>query len=71
MQTYASRLRKEDGAQVVRIRWYGERTDNPEFKVWVERKVHREPWTGDRSFKVVAILSKGVPCNFIKGVLDL
>eukprot|EP00884_Botryococcus_braunii_P018805 jgi/Botrbrau1/5608/Bobra.97_2s0031.1 len=51
MQTYASRLRKEDGAQVVRIRWYGERTDDPNFKVWVERKVHREPWTGDRSYK--------------------
>lgn len=52
MQTYTSRLRKEDKAQVVRLRWYGPRSDSPDYPIWVEQKVHREPWTGERSFKV-------------------
>lgn len=52
LQTYDSRLRRLDGAQVVRIRWYGPRSNKPDHQVWLERKVHREPWTRERSYKV-------------------
>lgn len=53
-QTYQSRLLREDGASVVRVRWYGARSQSGLQELYVERKVHKEPWTGERSFKVNA-----------------
>ena len=50
-QTYQSRLRREDKASVVRVRWYGVRSTRASQELYVERKVHREPWTGEKSFK--------------------
>ena len=46
------RLRREDGASVVRLRWYGPRSLKPDQKLYVEKKVHREPWTEENGFKV-------------------
>ena len=46
------RLRREDGASVVRLRWYGARSLKPDQKIYVEKKVHREPWTEETGFKV-------------------
>jgi len=46
------RLRREDGASVVRLRWYGPRTLKPDQKIYVEKKVHREPWTEEAGYKV-------------------
>ena len=52
MQTYLTRLRRDDQASVVRVRWYGQRTRAANQQLFVERKVHREPWTGETSNKV-------------------
>ena len=49
------RLRREDGASVVRLRWYGPRSLKPDQKIYVEKKVHREPWTEEAGFKVTAL----------------
>lgn len=50
--TYGERLRREHGAQLVRVRWYGRRVaEEPAEKLWVERKTHRERWTGQSSVK--------------------
>ncbi|KAL0038732.1 hypothetical protein WJX79_005385 [Trebouxia sp. C0005] len=45
-------LQREDGASVVRLRWYGPRTLKPDQKIYVEKKVHREPWTEEAGYKV-------------------
>ncbi|KAK9808065.1 hypothetical protein WJX73_000794 [Symbiochloris irregularis] len=50
-QTYTLRMKREDGASVVRVRWYGQRSMSGSQELFLERKVHREPWTGERSFK--------------------
>lgn len=48
------RLRREDGASVVRLRWYGPRNLKPDQKIYVEKKVHREPWTEEAGYKVIS-----------------
>ena len=48
LELYHGRLDKSPGAQALRLRWYG--TATPET-VFVERKTHREAWTGEVSVK--------------------
>ncbi|KAG0266554.1 vacuolar transporter chaperone [Actinomortierella ambigua] len=49
-ECYQNRLEKTDGAQAIRIRWYGPMpVDNSQC--FLERKVHREKWTGEQSVK--------------------
>ena len=50
LDVYAERLRKSEGAAVVRLRWYGQ--PDAQAPAWLERKTHHEPWTGERSLKV-------------------
>ncbi|KAI9800175.1 MAG: vacuolar transporter chaperone [Piccolia ochrophora] len=47
-EMYAGRLKKTEGAEAIRLRWYGE-MDNE--TIFVERKTHREDWTGEKSVK--------------------
>ncbi|KAJ1658530.1 hypothetical protein IWQ61_002252 [Dispira simplex] len=47
-ELYRGRLEKTEGAQAIRLRWYGN-TNNTE--IFVERKTHREDWTGEKSVK--------------------
>ncbi|KGG52092.1 hypothetical protein DI09_20p90 [Mitosporidium daphniae] len=49
LELYLGRLEKSEGAEAIRIRWYGKSHD-PEL-VFVERKIHKEDWTGEISFK--------------------
>ncbi|KAF9579633.1 vacuolar transporter chaperone, partial [Lunasporangiospora selenospora] len=49
-ECYQGRLEKSDMAQAIRVRWYGPTpTDNGQC--FLERKVHREKWTGEQSVK--------------------
>lgn len=48
MELYKGRLEKTEGAMAIRLRWYG--SDEPR-EVFVERKIHREDWTGEVSVK--------------------
>ena len=44
-QSYNTRLRRDEGAQLFRIRWYGPPQQPPETAtVFVERKTHHESW---------------------------
>jgi uncharacterized membrane protein YidH (DUF202 family) len=45
---YTGRLEKSEGAEAIRMRWYGG-MDNQ--TIFVERKTHREDWTGEKSVK--------------------
>lgn len=47
-ELYEGRLKKTEGAEAIRLRWYGGmQTD----QIFVERKTHREDWTGESSVK--------------------
>ena len=48
LELYHGRLNKTPGAVALRLRWYG--TGEPTL-VFVERKTHRDSWTGDGSVK--------------------
>lgn len=45
---YKGRLEKTEGAEAIRMRWYGGMDSNT---IFVERKTHREDWTGEKSVK--------------------
>ncbi|KAK3828237.1 MAG: vacuolar transporter chaperone 4 [Benniella sp.] len=49
-ECYQGRLEKTDMAQAIRIRWYGP-TPTDTALCFLERKVHREKWTGEQSVK--------------------
>ena len=65
LELYLGRLEKTEGAQAIRLRWYGNtdvKTVSPVMlhfifayvplsKIFVERKTHREDWTGEKSVK--------------------
>ena len=42
------RLKKTEGAEAIRLRWYGGMDVDT---IFVERKTHREDWTGEKSVK--------------------
>jgi SPX domain protein involved in polyphosphate accumulation len=45
---YEGRLKKTEGAEAIRLRWYkGMQVED----IFVERKTHREDWTGEESVK--------------------
>lgn len=45
---YEGRLKKTEGAEAIRLRWYGGMESD---QIFVERKTHREDWTGEKSVK--------------------
>lgn len=63
---YEGRLKKTEGAEAIRLRWYGGMDTET---IFVERKTHREDWTGEKSVKArFAIKEKNVNA-FMKGEL--
>lgn len=48
LELYLGRLEKTEGAEAIRLRWYG---DMNVKQIFVERKTHREDWTGEKSVK--------------------
>ncbi|KAG0348167.1 vacuolar transporter chaperone [Podila humilis] len=47
-ELYMGRLEKTEGAEALRLRWYG---GMDQQQIFVERKTHREDWTGEKSVK--------------------
>lgn len=47
-ELYEGRLKKTEGAEAIRMRWYGGMSSDT---IFVERKTHREDWTGEESVK--------------------
>jgi hypothetical protein len=63
---YEGRLKKTEGAEAIRLRWYG---GMDQENIFVERKTHREDWTGESSVKArFGIKEKNVNA-FMKGEL--
>jgi len=61
---YMGRLRKDEGAEAVRLRWYGGMASQ---QIFVERKTHREDWTGEKSVKARFALKEKNVNAFLKG----
>ena len=62
---YHERISKEEGAQAIRIRYYGQE-DNVPVSVFVERKTHHEKWTGLKSVKTRFIVKE----KHVQAILD-
>ena len=63
---YEGRLKKSEGAEAIRLRWYGGMDTE---QIFVERKTHREDWTGEKSVKARFGLKEKYVNDFMKGVL--
>ncbi|PNH10183.1 Vacuolar transporter chaperone 4 [Tetrabaena socialis] len=67
LDVYHERLVRGDGASLVRIRWYGSSPPGPEATVFVERKRHRDAWTGEWSLKERAQLPHPAVPGYLAG----
>ncbi|KAI5846683.1 vacuolar transporter chaperone 4 [Tricharina praecox] len=63
-ELYLGRLRKDEGAEAVRLRWYGGMETE---QIFVERKTHREDWTGEKSVKARFSLKEKNINAFLRG----
>lgn len=66
MDLYYGRLRKDEGAEAIRLRWYGGIKSD---LIFVERKTHREDWTGEKSVKARFSLKEKNVNAFLAGQL--
>lgn len=67
-ELYTGRLKKTEGAEAIRLRWYGGmETDT----IFVERKTHREDWTGEKSVKARFALKEKNVNAFLSGKMTV
>ncbi|ANB13353.1 Vtc4p [Sugiyamaella lignohabitans] len=64
LDLYKGRLEKTEGAEAIRLRWYGGMSSD---QIFVERKTHREDWTGEKSVKARFALKEKNVNDFMKG----
>ncbi|KAK9371144.1 VTC domain-containing protein [Lipomyces kononenkoae] len=64
LDLYRGRLEKSEGAEAIRLRWYGGMSSD---LVFVERKTHREDWTGEKSVKARFSLKEKNVNAFLRG----
>lgn len=64
LELYKGRLEKSEGAEAIRLRWYGGMDTD---QVFIERKTHREDWTGEKSVKARFSLKEKHVNDFLKG----
>ncbi|KAH9928705.1 VTC domain-containing protein [Fomitopsis serialis] len=64
LELYLGRLEKTEGAEAIRLRWYG----NTDVRtIFVERKTHREDWTGEKSVKARFPIKENLVNAFLRG----
>lgn len=64
LDLYLGRLEKTEGAEAIRMRWYG---DMNVKTIFVERKTHREDWTGEKSVKARFPIKEEFLNAYLKG----
>ncbi|KAL2843225.1 VTC domain-containing protein [Aspergillus pseudodeflectus] len=67
-ELYLGRLKKTEGAEAIRLRWYGGMDSD---QIFVERKTHREDWTGEKSVKARFALKEKYVNDFMAGKLTV
>ncbi|KAF2876680.1 VTC domain-containing protein [Massariosphaeria phaeospora] len=65
-ELYMGRLKKTEGAEAIRLRWYGGMASET---IFVERKTHREDWTGEESVKARFKLKEKNVNAYLRGEL--
>lgn len=63
-ELYMGRLEKTEGAEAIRMRWYGGMDTNT---IFVERKTHHEDWTGEKSVKARFPIKEKYLNAYLKG----
>lgn len=63
-ELYNGRLKKTEGAEAIRLRWYGGMDVDT---IFLERKTHREDWTGEKSVKARFSLKEKNVNDFLAG----
>ncbi|KAF8926463.1 VTC domain-containing protein [Dissophora ornata] len=63
-ELYMGRLEKTEGAEALRLRWYG---GMDQQQIFVERKTHREDWTGEKSVKARFPIKEKYVNAFLRG----
>ncbi|KAK4954026.1 vacuolar transporter chaperone [Elasticomyces elasticus] len=67
-ELYTGRLKKTEGAEAIRLRWYGGMDTDT---IFVERKTHREDWTGEKSVKARISLKEKNVNAFLAGKMTV
>ena len=67
-ELYTGRLKKTEGAEAIRLRWYGGMETET---IFVERKTHREDWTGEKSVKARFSLKEKNVNAFLSGKMNV
>ncbi|KAF5848422.1 hypothetical protein GGP41_005846 [Bipolaris sorokiniana] len=65
-ELYEGRLKKTEGAEAIRLRWYGGMSSDT---IFIERKTHREDWTGEESVKARFKLKEKNVNAYLRGEL--
>ncbi|PLW57956.1 hypothetical protein PCANC_00748 [Puccinia coronata f. sp. avenae] len=68
LELYLGRLEKTEGAEAIRMRWYG---DMSVTQIFVERKTHREDWTGEKSVKARFSIKEDQLNDYLAGRLTM
>lgn len=68
LELYLGRLEKTEGAEAIRLRWYGGMNNK---QVFVERKTHREDWTGEKSVKARFPIKEHQVNDYLAGKLKM
>eukprot|EP00937_MAST-01D_sp_MAST-1D-sp2_P003298 g3298.t1 len=70
MNLYHTRLRRDEGARLYRLRWYGlNPTETSE--IFAERKTHHEKWVGAKSTKERLALDHDAVASLMRGECDI
>mmetsp|Transcript_44798 Transcript_44798/g.115938 ORF Transcript_44798/g.115938 Transcript_44798/m.115938 type:complete len:687 (+) Transcript_44798:74-2134(+) len=69
--SYQERIHREEGARLVRFRWYGENNLEDDKEIFVERKIHHEGFGSAQSAKERCIIPQNMIFEFMKGNLDI
>ncbi|KAJ1722347.1 hypothetical protein LPJ53_003215 [Coemansia erecta] len=64
LDLYQGRIEKSEGAEAIRLRWYGDMKSN---EIFIERKTHHEDWTGEKSVKERFSLKEKHVNDFLAG----
>ena len=67
-ELYMGRLKKTEAAEAIRLRWYGGMENET---IFVERKTHREDWTGEQSVKARFSIKEKNVNNFLNGTFTV
>lgn len=68
LEFYLGRLEKTEGAEAIRLRWYGGMDVK---QIFVERKTHREDWTGEKSVKARFPIKEDLVNAFMSGEMTM